>query len=643
METLKYSVEAIKEALTPLKESLTLFIYEELFGNDCLNVEAKSVGLRILANLICCEDDIARIGGGERNKIRKDVVKLSGIIFECIEHEGKVFLGDSVDDSESQLQLLEASAIDGIILCRIQEFSDSMTTIQWQELAWTLVNADLEVKKNLLQLLSNTIQIHPVNLKFLAFPCLFAKIPEMAETAQRSLVFAIKRLRRTHEEISSRLITAKDERERENLKFHAQNLSPERILPYLLYLLSYHPDFPSSMVVQTDEDKRRIKDVIKCVQMLIFSLQSTLRNEMSNLPYLFKQLNLIVQKHVDKEDPDNVGLHYVTRLTIKLLNDQVKTADNVQVYPGEIILPEELFQRTEDGRAQKMLNKAAVDTYGLDEADKIIDKVIQATHNKGRKAIASPSGKILKSKLSPEISKRAKEKKELKPKKGKEIQQEAPSRTLPKRSTKTVTSYAEVEEDESEVERWNEEAAKKPFRKSDSRGERKDENSQDLFETRRSISPIGKISSSPSSVAKKNGAHDELFFDLELSSPTDNPLSPTAVPKSSGTKRKLSAHSKLNHSQDTSTDQSSIYKFSSLPREDENSTDELFEVSFKEFLKYSLKCSYYRTSLRIVKEKYLQLRLLLCIHPKRTTRNHARNKNLMNQRSLKRGSFNQLS
>jgi hypothetical protein len=480
---LKYTVENVALAMEPYENTLYNFLFEVVFPDEEVSTEIKSVGLRIVANMISCKEDYncTNIRLAQNSNASPELRKLTKLLLECIEHGGQQFAGLHIDNHEDQLQFIEASAINCVLLCRILAFGELMKTSQWQELAWKLVNSDIDMKRTLLTTLASTIQVYPVPLKFLAFPCLFATVPELADQAQKALVFAIRRLRRSHEEMTAKLVNEKEETRRDQLKYWVQEITPERVLPHLLYLLSYHPEFPTSMAIENEEDRKKVKDILKCVQMLIFSLQSTLRHETSNLPFLFKQLNLIMQKYVDREDPDNLGLHFLTRMTIGVLNDQVKTSDNVQVYPGEISLPPELFMETEEGKTQQVLNRVAGETSGLD-SEALIEKLLQGTvMNKGMKkhGLASPGkpssskvSKLNKSASSPKlVKKEGKEGFEPSTKKSskpvKEVKpEEVPTRNLPKRGTRAVTSYAEVEEDDDEVEKWNVDAAKDKSRTS---------------------------------------------------------------------------------------------------------------------------------------------------------------------------------
>jgi hypothetical protein len=611
--TLKQTAQTILESIFSTKDILINFLLNDLFTAED-SVSEKSVGLRILANLFCCEDDLTRLSASSSTDgsqlpvsvkliapdIRKNFVDL---LFECISCEGKRFAGSVVEKKEDSSQLLEACAIDAILLCRVTFFSDAVTPLRWQELAWTLINVDSEIQRNLLNLLTQTIQIHPLPLKFLAFPCLFANHSgEIADQAQKALVFAIKRLRRTHEELNAELVLEKDEKVRERLKYYSQYTTPEMILPYLLYLLSYHPHFPSSMNVDDDEDCKRVQNMITCVRLLIGCLQSTLRNETSNLPFLFKQLNMILTKYVDKDDEENIGIHFIARLAIQILSEQVKTSDNVQVYPGEIILPEELYLQTASGKALSMLNKVATETANSDDAEFVMNKVIAATSHRSRKnLLASPlrgrtGGVAVRafSKSPTDHSKEAKRvAKALKPDKIKKeatANEEVPVRVLPKRGAKTAVTYAEMEEDNTEVEKWNDEAGNKGAKKAEPKtvsNSRRPPSSEDSNVISSSFSSqfLSKpVPSKPSTlldkVNDKNRPSTQSFlladaddFDIFNTSSQSSRLADSSLSHkpSLGSKRKLSDSSKLKFSQE-------VANLSTISNGSDHSLD-LFEVS----------------------------------------------------------------
>ena len=267
---------------------------------------------------------------------------------------------------------------------------------------------------------------------------------------------------------------------------------PEGLLPYVLHLLSYHPDFPSSSAMEDEGDKRRCRNIAKVprtrldaprwvdpgsptpsslrspqnLRMVLSALTASLQDGTNNLSFLLKQVGMIdrhyddatgapprrvmrppvpakptishtrrppppppphspathpsdafslfppptfththttrththslthththtrkphalthTHTHILKHtpcaplaDPDNIGLNFVTRLAIQLLNEKIKTAESVTAYPGDVHLPTDLFAERDVKR-----NKfgGVEDREGMEDADQAIEKVLK--------------------------------------------------------------------------------------------------------------------------------------------------------------------------------------------------------------------------------------------------------------------------
>jgi hypothetical protein len=74
---------------------------------------------------------------------------------------------------------------------------------------------------------------------------------------------------------------------------------PEGILPYVLHLLSYHPDFPESSAMETEADKKRCRNIAKNLRMVINALTQSLGEDSNNLSFLLKQVGMIDQHYDD--------------------------------------------------------------------------------------------------------------------------------------------------------------------------------------------------------------------------------------------------------------------------------------------------------------------------------------------------------
>ena len=293
------------------------------------------------------------------------------------------------------------------------------------------------------------------------------------------MTFAVKRSRSTHEFLCSRIIT----NDNPQLRRIAHSNMPENILPYLLHLLSYHPDFPTSTTIETEGDKKKLKSITRSLKMLLTILTDTLRNDANNISFLLKQLNLISQYHVDKWDNENIGLQFVNRVALSLINENIKTSDNVAEYPGEIHLPSELYLF----RDSKNKN---------DNVDVSFEKAVQfASKGSKFKQILSPSSNQKRSNKPFQSD----EKEQIKnnkrnisessehlhsdqkdnPKKivRKSINEsellDAPSRTLPSRKSKEiVVSYKDPDVNEKEIKLWDERVEETHKRKSIASGDK---------------------------------------------------------------------------------------------------------------------------------------------------------------------------
>ena len=214
------------------------------------------------------------------------------------------------------------------------------------------------------------------------------------------------------------------------------------------------------------------------------------------MSYLLKLLNTANRYFVDKHDPDNVGLHFVTRMTVKMLHEQVKTSDNLQIHPGDVSLPAELYQRKmamEDHTAAEssvaVVMLGAGTEEGFDEAELAIDRAlhIAGKSNKPQRGGASRTAIVAQSKAGGDhvSRKRAAESpaedrrhsrtsvgstEKAAPVAVSRLPEEAPTRSLPKRGAKeAVVNYREPVESDREMLQWEAAAAhsKRPRRSSE--------------------------------------------------------------------------------------------------------------------------------------------------------------------------------
>lgn len=345
-----------------------------------------------------------------------------------------------------------------------------LTAAQWQLLGWALLDIDPNNRQQLLSQFGEIIQRTPVHPRFLAYPCLLANDEALLPIAEKYLVFAVKRLRCTHEELCTKAMTTDDADEIERLQMLAQAHMPESILPYVLYLLSHHPNFPQSATMEEVEDQDRLRAVIQSVRLVVSSLLDSLPGgcNTGNLSLIFKQVNLISQYYKDRLDEDNLGLHFVSQVTTKVLKSRIQTVDNVQSYPGDVHLPMDLYAAYDNSALSQ--NQKAIKTAVLLEAEGAIDKVLglsssgvsggQANRRKHAPKKPTVPAAVLKTNQAADNrgQKRRGGQEETQKSKGKKTKTApAPPERVssrPQRAAAKGASYTEQNENDAETARW---------------------------------------------------------------------------------------------------------------------------------------------------------------------------------------------
>lgn len=402
----------------------------------------------------------------------RELNSLLKTIFDCLNSNGSKLGLTEIDDKAKRIHVYETAACCCMNLIKLKSVAETMTIPQWHALAWSLLHGNDETRKNILVTLRTQMLAYPLHPRFLVYPCLLASDELLGSSAKAALKSAISRLRNTHEELCSSALLEDDDKLRQLAEQHI----PETVIPFALHLLSYHPDFPESPEATGEADKKRLKLLIKCLNMILDVLTETLRNQAENLSFLIKQVSLISQHYEDRQDPHNIGLQYITKVTYKLLTARVKTGENLQPYPGDINLPIDLYQL-----------KKTTKHVGLENSDLAIEKAVQASSRSKQHDNRHKSPKV-KADSSVDVSAK---KKESKPKKEKEIKQkkviqmEIPERASSRQTKKA--SYIEPEEDEGEVEEWHKNAgtikkkstapkSKRSYEESDDDDEENEEN-----------------------------------------------------------------------------------------------------------------------------------------------------------------------
>ena len=415
--------------------------------------------------------------------VSDEMNELIATLFECIESGGHQIRGSRLS-SHTAAVMYATAATSAMSLIKIKPVGDGLSVGSWMKLAWTLLHPDAEIRTRLAENLFDILQTCPVHSRFLAYPCLLATDDQLHSQAMRVIFFAVHRLRRTHELLTQDAMADEEDDEAQR---RAQDNMPETILPFLLYLLSYHPEFPTSDVLKDSKDERRLKQIVSIVRMVLRVLTETLSGEDNNLSYLIKQVGMISAYYDDAQDRDNIGLEYTMVLASKLLTELVKSDEHATEYHGEINLPSELF--APKPQARKLTYKASIETAGM-------DRMLQAGKDKkkGHARAGGGGGGAASRKRVVEVEnetddedadenkpkhKRAKKATSAKSPATKakaanaKAEAEAPSRDpgiidRPKRHTAVAVSYREAAESEKEVLDWEERAAEQSMSSSKS-------------------------------------------------------------------------------------------------------------------------------------------------------------------------------
>ena len=316
------------------------------------------------------EDEDADADSNEsgETEMPADVNDLVSALFECIACEGATVCGLEIDGTVARLAVYESAALCAVECIRLCVVGRLLQVGHWHRLGWAFLAPNEGMRKRLLGALNTVIQTTAVHPRFLAYPCLFATDDVLAPIAEQGLMFAVRRLRSTHDGLCGLAI----EKNSDKLRALAEINMPETVLPYVLHLLSYHPDFPTSSSIEDEADKRRLKGITKNLRMVTDTLLNSLQDDIGNLSFLLKQVNMISQHYEDSTDSENIGLNFVTILATKILSEKIKTQENVLAYPGDVRLPIELFQLRK-GNAKRGRNVLE----GLGDVDQAIEKVLK--------------------------------------------------------------------------------------------------------------------------------------------------------------------------------------------------------------------------------------------------------------------------
>ena len=242
--------------------------------------------------------------------------------------------------------------------------------------------------------------------------------------------------------------------------------------------------------------KKQFKVLDKSIKMMIDILLETLGNHADNISFLLKQIHMITQYYEDRCDPANLGLPYIAKRANQYLNEQIRTAENLQAYPGDVLLPMEIYQLSS---AKNTSERNSILSNAMIESEFVGTK-----HSKQQTA-----PKVAVAKVS-SASKIAKEPK-------KKIVEEAPVR-ISSRAKRTSGSYKELEEDDKEVEMWEKMAADKETNtrtgtsKStvSARGNKMEESDDESVENRRDSNNRKRVlTDADENIVRKKSSNDE--------------------------------------------------------------------------------------------------------------------------------------
>jgi hypothetical protein len=295
------------------------------------------------------------------------------LLFSVLQSYGSKVLDLRISSSERQAKVREVSTVCLIQMLAIKAVGKGINTQEWQLLAWTFLDDNERCRRNIFHAFSVLIQTHCIHPRFLAFPCLLASDLALSHTATQSLLFTIRRLNKTHLDLCEKAMEAQERagasgrgtegssEEKDHYVSLAKVNSPECMIPYLLYLLANHPDFPTSISISSEGDEERLKALYRSIKMMYSVILQSVGAMGSNsssgndnntlLSILLKQLQMILQFYRDRTHTNStangngeasMSLQFVLRIALYVLEGSIKT--QIQPFPGDINLPMDLFE-----------------------------------------------------------------------------------------------------------------------------------------------------------------------------------------------------------------------------------------------------------------------------------------------------------
>ena len=268
--------------------------------------------------------------------------ELLDILFRSLQSSGEILgnlcLTREVDKSAAR----ETVACMLLELLTIDYVSKNLSVTRWEQLGWSFTEQNEIVRRSIVSSYSTIIQTTALHIRYLAYSCLIASDDKSYKAIEKCMLFALNRFRCTHDDLIGKAMEYEDRK----LIGLAENVIPECIVPYCMYLLCHAP-------VCSGEENRS-KAVAESIRFIYNCLRSSLRQGSDNMSYLIQQVNLLSSRYRDHNATDERSLMMVTRVADQILNDSIKTVENVQPFKGNISIPTELFEYR-SGNGEKIL------------------------------------------------------------------------------------------------------------------------------------------------------------------------------------------------------------------------------------------------------------------------------------------------
>ena len=378
--------------------------------------------------------------------------ELLDIVYGCLDSGGSS-LGDLTTVSEAQrTSVRESAACCAFEMLKVEYISKSLPVERWHRLGWCLLEPNPQALFKIANVYGTLIQTTGLHIRYLAFSCLLAVDDRLAGHSKQSLVFALKRLRTTHENLIGRAMVTEDKA----LISHAEDVIPECVLPYALHLLAHYPS-EGHGAKYLDE---RNKHMVMSIRHIFTSLKESLRADADNLSYLLEQVNLISRRFRDRFDENTKPLLLVSQMARQLLQEEIKTVENTQPYKGRINIPADLFvvssNTTEFTGEQDDAAERAVRAVPKGKSQRATQQqhqhVPSAAAGIAKKRVAAVVSRTAATSDSDSDSEKMHKKTAKSPMKKSAAASGRPQRAV---ATKPV-SYREISESDKEVSRWEE-------------------------------------------------------------------------------------------------------------------------------------------------------------------------------------------